>query len=165
MHACIKQHGALLDTEMMRALCACQSRNQGWRPPACRSTQQVLSLLTGVAQRQHLEHEHVFLQQVPKAHDSRLVGNAGHASEASELAVQRMLVQASSMGGSLRFHRSCRQWMRSIVSTTNGGRPPSAWSAPRAWGRIIAANLIRATVWPIASRKTSYGGFYAMGSG
>ena len=52
---------------------------------------------------------------------------------------------SSSMAGSLRFHHSCRQWMRSMVSMGNGGCPPNAWWAPRVKRAIRATSAAHGT--------------------
>jgi len=63
--------------------------------------------------------------------------------------------RSSSIAGSIRFHHSCRQWMRSMVSTAVDGRPPSAWCAPRACCWISATKACKGTTLFIFSRKTS----------
>ena len=55
--------------------------------------QQALVLPTSVDQLHCLVRELVFLQRVPKAQNVGFIGKARHASEPSELAVQRTLVQ------------------------------------------------------------------------
>lgn len=59
------------------------------------------------------------------------------------------------MAGSLRFHHSCRQSMRSMASTANGGRQPSAWWAPRARGPSNATSFVQGTTCSISSKKIS----------
>ena len=97
----------------------------------------------------------------------RMVVSSGMRAAPSRPAKRRYSgrsCSSSSMAGSLRFHHSCKQWMRSMVSMGNGGRPPRAWCGPLANGAMRATSVAQGTTWFISSRKTSLRVFLGSGS-